>query len=205
MPVTYPLTFPAVGVTDSRFALRRIIGSTMSEFTGQEQFYRHQGEWWEGEVSFRPMRRADAALVQAFVAELRGRSGTFLYGDPDALAQGFMGAGGTILVNGAGQTGNDLNVDGMTISSTRAKAGDYFQLGTGLDARLYMFTKDLASNGSGVGVASFEPRLRVSPADNQALIISSPRGLMRLSENVSEWQSDKSGIYNITLSFREAL
>jgi hypothetical protein len=182
-----------------------MIGVSTSEFTGQQQVYRHQGEFWQGSVSFRAMRRNDAALVQSFLAELRGQFGTFLYGDPDALALGFMGAGGTILVNGAGQTGNTLNVDGMTISSTIAKAGDYFQLGTGAGARLYMFTQDLVSNGSGVGVATFEPRLRSAPADNQALIISAPKGLFRLAENTTQWQSDNSSIYNMSLSFREVI
>jgi len=203
---TYPLSFPSVGVQNSYFRLVRIVKKNMSPFTGEEQIFRHQGEWWEGEVTLIPMRRQDAATVQAFLAELRGQSGTFLYGDPDALALGTMGAGGTITVNGANQTGNSLSVDGMTTSTSNIlKPGDYFQLGTGTSARLYMVTQPLNSNGSGQGTLTFEPALRSSPADNQAVIITSPMGLFRLSDNVSEWNADRSNIYNITIPFREAL
>ncbi len=203
---TYPLTFPAVGVLSSTFRLRRVVSESVSPFTGAQQIYRHQGEWWEGEATFRIMRRSDAALVQSFLAELRGKFGTFLYGDPDALALGKIGAGGTITVNGAGQTGNALIVDGMTVSTNGIlKKGDYFQLGTGLTSRLYMATQDLNSNGSGQGTLTFEPRLRFSPADNDAVNITAPKGLMRLVSNTAEWQADQSNLYTISLAFKEVV
>lgn len=202
---TYPLSFPSVGVVDSSFRLVRVVSESQSIFTGASQVYQHQGEWWEGEVTFRTMRRADAALVQSFLAQLRGKYGTFLYGDPDALALGLLGAGGTINVNGAGQTGNSLNVDGMTNSTTILRAGDYFQIGTGSAAKLYMCTEDLVSNGSGVGVLNFEPRLKVSPADNASVITSSPKGVFRLSENIAEWRANQTNLYQVTIAFKEAI
>ena len=203
---TYPLTFPSVQVQTSSFRLVRAVASQISPFTGQEQVYRNQGEWWEGEINFRPTRRVDARLIQAFLAEMRGKFGTFLYGDPDAIALGRMGVGGTVTVNGANQTGNSLIVDGMTTSTNNIlMAGDYFQLGTGLSARLYMATQPLNSNGSGQGTITFEPALRASPADNAAVIVTAPRGLFRLSENAAQWDADQSNVYNISLAFREAL
>jgi len=203
---TYPLDFPAVKVQTSSFRLVRAVAAQASPFTGQEQVYRNQGEWWEGEISFVATTRATARLVQAFLAELRGKYGTFLYGDPDALALGRMGAGGAVTVNGAGQTGNTLTVDGMTTSTNNILiAGDYFQLGTGTSARLYMATQALNSNGSGQGTLTFEPALRSSPADNAAVIVTSPKGLFRLSENAAQWDADQSNIYSISLAFREAL
>lgn len=205
MAVTYPLTFPSVGIVDSSFRLRRVVSESQSVFTGATQVYQHQGEWWEGEVTFKTMRRADAALVQSFLAQLRGMRGTFLYGDPDALALGRMGAGGTINVNGGGQTGNALNVDGMTPSTTILKAGDYFQLGTGASSKLYMCTEDLTSNGSGVGVLNFEPKLKSSPADNASVITTSPRGVFRLAENIAEWRANSTNLYQISIAFKEAI
>jgi len=203
---TYPLTFPAVQVQTSSFRLVRAVASQVSPFTGQEQVYRNQGEWWEGEISFRPTKRVDARLIQAFLAELRGKFGTFLYGDPDALALGTMGVGGTVTVNGGGQTGNTLTVDGMTPSTNNILiAGDYFQLGTGLSSKLYMVTQALNSNGSGQGTITFEPALRTPPADNATVTITSPRGLFRLSENAAQWDADQSNVYSINLAFREAL
>jgi hypothetical protein len=203
---TYPLTFPAVKVQTSSFRLVRAVASQASPFTGQEQVYRNQGEWWEGEINFIPSTRVNARLVQAFLAELRGKFGTFLYGDPDAIALGRMGVGGTVTVNGAGQTGNTLTVDGMTLSTNNIlMAGDYFQLGTGTSARLYMATQPLNSNGSGQGTITFEPALRASPADNSAVTVTNPLGLFRLSENTAQWDADQSNVYSISLAFREAL
>jgi len=203
---TYPLNFPNVGVASANFRLRRTVSESVSPFTAAQQVYRHPGEWWEGEVTFRAMRRADAALVQSFLAELRGKEGTFLYGDPNALATGILGVGGTITVNGAGQTGNALIVDGMTPSTNGIlKAGDYFQLGTGLTSRLYMATQNLNSNGSGQGTITFEPALRSSPTDNSAVTTASPKGLMRLISNDAEWQINASNIYQMSFAFKEAI
>lgn len=204
--VSFPLDFPSIGIIQSAFRLRSVVSQSQSPFTGTAQVYRHQGEWWEGEVTFRPTTREEAAEIQAFLLNLGGQYGTFLYGDPDALAHGRMGIGGPVLVNGAGQTGNSLNVDGMLPSrSNILKRGDYFQLGTGTSARLYFCTADLESDETGAGVLQFVPRLRSSPADNTALVTVNPRCAMRLSENNAEWNSDQSSIYGITVAFREAL
>ena len=202
---TYPLTFPNVGIKRSSMRLSTATAVTYSPFSGASKAYNHGGQWWEGEVTFRPTRREDAALIQAFLLKLKGTYGTFLYGDPDSIALGHQGAGGTILVNGASQTGNTMAVDGMTVSSNIAKSGDFFQLGTGASARLYMFTEDLVSDGSGEGTAVFEPDLRSSPADNAQLDITSPVGAFRLIETSSGWQSDQNSIYEVTIAFREAL
>ena len=202
---TYPLTLPAgIGVVSSSWRLQRVISESQSIFTGAQQSYEHPGAWWEGEITFEPMRRATAAPLQAFLAELRGKLGTFLYSDPDALS--LLGVGGTITVNGGGQTGNTLNVDGMTTSTNNIlKPGDYFQLGSGSTRTLHMATQALNSNGGGAGVLTFEPAIKISPADNSAVVISSPKGIFRLVENNSGWTSDFSSIQQITIAFKEAI
>lgn len=203
---SYPLAFPDVGIVQSSFRLVRIVSESESIFTGAQQIYQHQGEWWEGEVTFRTMRRETAAAVQGFLAELRGKVGTFLFGDPDALALGTMGVGGTILVNGGSQSGNTLNVDGMTVSTNNIlRVGDYFQLNTGLSSTLHLVTQPLNSNGSGQGVLTFEPKIKISPADNSAVVISSPKGVFKLSENTIGWQANQSNLYQITIPFKEAI
>lgn len=203
---TYPLTFPSIGVKSSTFRLRNVTAISTSQFTGQQKVYKFPGQWWEGQVTFKPTTRSEAREIQSFLAELQGQYGTFLYGDPDALALGTQGVGGTILVNGASQTGNSLTVDGMTTSTANIlRKGDYFQLGTGTSARYYMVTQNLDSDGSGEGTLYFEPSLRESPADNAQLDITAPVGLFRLAEPSVEWAADQSNIYDITISFIEAL
>ena len=204
---TYPLTFPTVGIVASTFKLVRAVSTSTSPFTFNQQVYRFGGERWEGSVTFRPMRRTDAGGIQAFLAELRGQYGTFLYGDPDALALGKLGAGGgTPLVKGASQTGNTLIIDGATAAvSNWLMKGDYFSLGTGTDTRLYMLVANVNTNSLGEATLTFEPALRASPADNAAVTITSPRGTFRLAESVAQWSSNYASIYDMSLSFVEAI
>lgn len=202
---TYPLSFPSVGVTSAAFKLARIISSSASEFTFKQQVYLFPGEQWQGEVVLPPLSRADAGLVQAFLAELRGSYGTFLYGDPMALAFGKMGAGGgTPLVDGAAQTGNTLNIKGCSNDIANwLKAGDYFQLGTTSTSRLYQMAAAVNTSGTGTATLTFNPVLRSSPADGATVTITSPMGVMRLDSNVASWSADRSSLHNFSFAFRE--
>ena len=46
---TYPITLPTDAVAQpvqTSFRIKRVVGRTQSPFTGTQQVYRHQGEWW---------------------------------------------------------------------------------------------------------------------------------------------------------------
>jgi hypothetical protein len=205
--VSYPLAFPSVSVRAARFQLTRSVGKTVSPFTFAEQVILNQGERWEGEVSFVPVRQEDAGLIKSFLANLRGSYGTFLYGDPDYLAQGPLGdASGSPLVDGASQTGQTLDVKSAPINTTGwLKAGDYFQLGTGASARLYMLTADADTDGSGNVTLEFWPNLRTSPSDSQAIIVTGAKGAFRASGNAAAWDISESNIYGFRFPFEEAI
>lgn len=202
---TYPLTFPAVGVRSAQFRLMRVVAASVSEFTLKQQVYQFPGEQWQGDIVLPPLSRSDAGLVQAFLAELRGSFGTFLYGDPMALAFGKLGAGGgSPLVDGADQTGNSLDIDDCSASITDwLKAGDYFQLGTGSTSRLYMIAADVDTDGAGSATLTFNPALRAAPANDAVVTITDPMGVMRLDSNVAVWQADRTSLTNINFSYRE--
>jgi hypothetical protein len=183
MAITYPLTFPTTkGATSSSWQLVSAVGYLESDFTFQHQVQEQQGERWEVAMTFPPMLPADAGAYRAFFAMLRGRLGTFLLGDYTRTAP--LGAmGGTPLVNGAGQTGNTLNIDGVTNSTLVCKAGDWLQLGSGGSSRLHMVTADAISNGSGQVALTIVPQLRSSPADNAAVTFNNCKGVFRLAKN----------------------
>jgi len=204
---TYPLTFPAGGITSSSFGIVRASSSSRSPFTFRQQVYNFSGAMWKGDVTFKPMHMTDSAAIKAFLADLQGQYGTFLYGDPDFLAQGARGAlGGTPLVKGGSQTGNTLLIDGATLSVTNwIRKGDYFQIGTGTTARLHMIVEDANSNGSGEVTLTFQPALRYSPADNAPIVITGAKGLMRLASNAAEWPSNFRSITEINIQFVEAI
>jgi len=110
------------------------------------------------------------------------------------------------LVNGADQTGATLAIDGLQASKADVfKAGDYFQIGTGSSARLYMVTADAASNASGEATLDIWPPLRASPADNAALTITNPKGVFRLTGDVNGWDADAAGVYAVTLQAVEVV
>jgi hypothetical protein len=111
---TFPLTFPTLTPQSATFRITRATSSSISPFTFRQQVYKFGGERWEGNVTFPPLTSDQAAELQAMFLELEGQYGTFLYGDPNYLAQGPRGlATGSPLVKGAGQTGNTLVVDGL--------------------------------------------------------------------------------------------
>lgn len=204
---TYPLTFPTPQPASATFRLVRASSKSVSPFTFREQIYLHPGERWEGVVEWPPMTQDKAAEIQSFYLELQGQFGTFLYGDPNYLAKGARGlATGSPLVNGAGQTGNTLVVDGLTPSLTGwLKKGDYFQLGSGTAARLYQVSQDVNTDGSGEATLTFWPAIRSSPADNQAVIINGAKGLFRAATGSSELTVTEGNFYSTSFAFVEAI
>lgn len=73
------------------------------------------------------------------------------------------GAAGTPLVNGAGQTGMFLNVDGFT---TKPSVGDVFTIAGQSQTYVVLSASDLVGTASQLAIA---PSIVVAPADNAAL------------------------------------
>lgn len=206
MAITYPVSFPSsIGLANINIRARTVVGVSASPFTGQQQVYKHQGQWWEAEVSLPPMKRADAEQVIAFLLKMNGQYGTFLLGDKANPATRGVGTG-TPLVNGASQTGDELITDGWTADTTGIlKAGDWIQLGSGSSTRLYKVLDDVDSDGSGNATINIFPSLRSSPSDNATITVSNTQGLWRLASNETEYSIDNMSIYGMTFACVEAL
>lgn len=202
MAISYPLSIPATGIRSISIRARNVVAATASPFTGQQNLVRHQGAWWEAEVSLPPMDRPDAEEWIGFLMSLKGRYGTFLLGDPAATSPRGTWAG-TPLVQGAGQTGDSLTIDGFSAGAT-AKRGDYFGIGSGSTARLYKVLTD-ATAAAGAMTLDIWPRLRESPADNAVVTTSSATGLFRLASNDTEWSVDLARIYGLSFAAVEAI
>lgn len=205
MAVTYPLALPSTSqFASAQIRPRSVVGQTISPFTGGSQVQAHQGQWWECDIVLRTLERADAEAWIAFFAQLNGREGTFLMGPPNGATPRGL-AGGTPLVNGASQTGGALITDGWTFSVGTLKAGDYFQLGSGLATELYKVTADVTADGAGNATFDIWPDLKTSPANNAALTVTSAVGLWRLAENAVPHSIDNAGFYNMAFGARDAL
>lgn len=159
---------------------------------------------WMADINLPRMTRAQAEPWVAALLSLNGREGSFLLGDTaNKTARGT--ATGVPLVKGASQTGASLITDGWTAGVTGIlKAGDWFQLGAGTTARLYKVLVDANSNGSGEATLDIWPKLRSSPADNAALVVSSPMGRFMLANNI-DWSVDHAKAYGLSFQAVEDL
>ncbi len=203
---TYPVSMPNNNIESAVLKMQFANAMTESPFSYESQVYDWGGEKWAIDFTLPVMKRDTVEPWIAFALSLRGMKGTFLAGDPSATSPRGVG-GGTPLVKGAGQSGGNLLIDGAPISTTGwLKAGDYFQLGTGLTSRLYKLISDANTNGSGEVTLDFVPDLRSSPADNAALTISSAKGLFRMTSNEVPWTADSKGkIYQFSFQATEVI
>lgn len=189
MTISFPLAMPTTRAPARiDFRAETQVGSVESPFSFVPQTYVWAAERWLATLTWGQMGQADADDVEAgLLLALNGREGSFLLGDPLRITPRGTWAGQSPLVNLGSQTGKTLNIDGLTPTTTTGKKGDFFQLGSGATSRLYRLTADFTANGSGQATLDFWPSLRVSPADNAALTLSSAKGLFMLNQNVRGW------------------
>lgn len=200
MTISYPVTAPTSVTPDSVTMLMGNANSVgESPYTAKTQVYQYDGDWWGIEVSYPVLTREEAAVVMGFLASLRGRQGTFLWG-PTLFASPQGAAGGTPRVNGASQTGYSIATDGWTPSAIALKAGDFFEI----DSTLYMAVADATANGSGAVTIDIWPSLR-GHADNAVIVTESPVGTFRLLDSVTRLvDSPDTKLHSITFQAKEA-
>lgn len=204
---TYPLTMPTTGFVQSSWKLVRAISVSQSPFTGQSQTIEYDKALWSCTVSLPPMRRSTAALWQSFFMKLHGRKGTFLMGDPDAkTVQGVLTGTATV------QAAKAVGVDAINITVPSSgnngnvilKAGDYLQLDTGADARLYMVVNDATASSVANVSIDIEPPLKKAITTSTAIDYTSAQAVMRMDNNDLGWDANHISTYGISFSCTEA-
>ena len=207
MSITYPLSMPTTpGFKKMNMTAANVVGVSASLFTLQQQTYQWPGEGWTVDFALPPMKIDQAQAWVTFLVSLRGKLGTFYAGDAANLApQGV--ATGTPLVNGAQSSlSTTLATKGWTAGVTGIlKAGDYIQLGTGVQQRLYKVLTDANSDGSGDATLDIFPRLREGVSDAQPISFTVCQGTFRLLSNDRTWSVDEALIYGIDFKAEEAL
>ena len=192
--VTFPSTPKPNGM-----AWRLVMPSqtNISEWTGRRQTIASGRGWWECQLSLPPIVTSTRVNAwRAFIAKARGRANDFQI-PVDPTAQSASAA--TPLVNGASQTGRTLATDGWPVSTTVLVAGQFVTIGN----QLLQLTENITSNASGVATLTFEPPIRVSPADNAAIEYKNPYCLMYLVEEPT-LSVENGYVYSLSLSLRES-
>lgn len=180
------LTFPALSRNTNAFEFGLTANTTLftSPLSGAVQTIEMPSPRWRFNAAFDNLTEADAALLQGFFAQLRGQAGRFYQHNlARPVPRGI--ATGTPLVNGASQTGTSIITDGWTPSQTGIlKVGDFFKIGYELKM---VVSADVNSDGSGNATITFEPPIRTSPANDSAIITSSPTAVFKLTGDDNGW------------------
>lgn len=192
------ITFPSTPKPQS-MAWRFVMPSqtNVSEWTGKRQTIASGRGWWECQLTLPPLVGTTRVNSwRSFIAQARGRTNDFqIPVDPTAQSA----AVATPLVNGAGQTGRSLASDGWPLSSTVLQAGQFITINN----QLLQLTANVVSNGTGQATLTFEPPIRVSPADNAAIEFKNPYCLMYMVEEPT--LSVEAGyVYSLSLNLRES-
>jgi hypothetical protein len=105
----------------------------------------------------------------------------------------------TVLVNGAGQIGRQLDTDNWPTSTTVLVAGQFVTVGN----QLLQLTEDVTSDGDGMATIFFEPAIRVSPSDNAVVEYKNPYCLMYMVEEPT-LSVENGYVYSLSLNLRES-
>jgi hypothetical protein len=205
--ISYPLSLPSTLYPDRiDWITETLVGASDSPFSFVPQTYVWNAERWRARLTWNAMMsQVSADDIETLPLALNGREGSFLLGDLIRTTPRGTWAGQSPLVKGAGQTGKTLLIDGLTPTTTTVIKGDWFQLGSGATSRLHRLTASGTVNGSGEITLDFWPSLRVSPADNAALTLSSAKGLFMLAQNSSGWTQEDGRDSGISLECIEDL
>ena len=197
-----------IGIAQITLRARQTVATSESPFTYKQQIVQHTGQRWEATITIPPVKRDLAEEWVAFILALKGQTGTFLLGDPLGTApRGTASSNaGTPVVNGADQTGEVINIDGLPTSETGyLLAGDYIQLGSGSTATLHKVLEQV--NTTGLGEASFAiwPSIITAPADNAIVTLTNAKGRFRLKNNTQSWQINNINSYGISFEAVQAI
>lgn len=196
------LTFPALSRTGpSSWAWRKLSNSQTFEspLTRGVQTLALPGARWAVTATWDNLQVEDAALLRGFLASLRGTAGRFFLANQGHRQRGSVA--GTPLINGAAQTGASLDTDGWTPGATLL-VGDF--VGYNAGAELRMVVADATADGTGAMSLSLDEPIRVSPADDSALVVTSPTCVMRLSGDEIGWSNLIGRVSGFTLDAVEA-
>tara|TARA_R110000764_G_scaffold189800_1_gene275046 strand:- start:176 stop:763 length:588 start_codon:yes stop_codon:yes gene_type:complete len=194
MALTYPLSTPtSIGIAQIELRASNTTATSSSPFSYKQQVISFGGQQWSASVSIPSVRRDLAAPWKAMLVGLKGQVGSFLLGDPDYVTP--QGTATTGTLTGAIATDSvAVTLDGTLL------AGDYIQLGSAATAKLHVVLQDQSGNGT----LEIWPALRQSYT-SEAMVLSSPVGVFRLTESVTSWSIDNASAYGISFEAVEVI
>ncbi|WP_309091707.1 hypothetical protein [Phenylobacterium sp.] len=196
MAILLPTTDVPVAITPRLVSRRRDLEPT---FGGPTSRVRRLGSKWAFDIELPPLYY-DPAM--AWVAALTSaEADTVILPIPQPEFD--VGAPGAPLVNGAGQLGSFLSLDGFTPEYV-ARAGQWFNLvGTTGQKYLYQVATETVASGGATAAMPINPMIRRSPADNSAVEFVSPVIEGFLSGRETSWTVDRGMFVGLSFTITE--
>lgn len=134
------------------------------------------GSRWRFSGVFNVLQEPDAALLEGFLAQLRGRANRFtMYNQSRPVPRGTVNLSG-VLVNGNQAAGTTLNIKTAGAAKTLL-IGDYI----GVNGEVKIVVANATADGSGNASVTFEPPLRAAVTDGMAVTTNQPTATFMLA------------------------
>ena len=187
--------FPSITPTNQTFELVTNTKSFQSPLSNSIQTISRKGSYWKTTMVFNNLTGSQRSELQAFISKLDGQAHRMRIRDYGAVRYGNAVSPQTPLVQGSGQSGSTLTVDGASANVTDYfAAGDYISFNN----ELHIVTADANSNVSGVVEVSIAPPIRKTPANNAAVEYSAPFGVFMMTNN-PQWLTQAPYFSSITI------
>lgn len=187
--------FPSITPTSQTFELVTNTSKFQSPVSGAVQTLSRKGSYWKTRMTFRNLSGNDRAEMQAFIAKMDGQTHRMRLEDYGFVRRGSATSPQSVLVDGAGQTGSTINLDGATPNVTNFfRAGDYLSFNN----ELHMVIDEVDSTSTGDLVVPIAPPIRKPTTDNDSVRIFSPFGVFMMINN-PRWNTESSYISSITI------
>jgi hypothetical protein len=165
---------------------------------GASQYLGRLGDRYELAVDLPPMSAETARVFIARLTKAKKSSLVMPFPQPGVT----VGAEGAPRVNGAGQGGTFLSIDGLQAAKP-LKEGWFFSIIVSGQRYLHQIQDDVVANGGGAVTLSIEPMLRVSPLDNAVIELANPMIEGFVQGNGLPWDIDTATTVGLSFTLRE--
>jgi hypothetical protein len=155
---------------------------------------------WAFTATWLGLRGRELDLMEGFLSQLQGRSGTFTLSPWHRRAPSGTATGPGATVGTTAQFATSVVVSGVGSGRTLL-TGDLLQLGT----QVHRVVTDATADGSGQITVSVRPALRLAQTAGAVVTLSSPTAIWRLTEDAQGIERTAGGFADVTLSAIEAL
>lgn len=177
-------TFPNITPASNTFELVSNTRTYQSPLTNAIQTASRKGSLWKASLQFKNLNGDDRQEMQAFLVKLNGQQHRFTLHDHSFTRRG--AGGGTLLVNGGGQSGTSLVCNGASASVTNyLRAGDQISFAN----ELHMIVSDCNSDSSGNVTLSIAPPIRKVPSSGTVVDYATPVSGVFMLSGPASWNT----------------